>query len=403
MARTKWALAGVAAVALVGAIWLVAARWLPNDAELVARLQAVAEERLGVPVEIGSAHWSLFPAPVVVVENFRTRQDEPVTVGRVAAYPRLIPLARGKLSFASIIIKDAVLPSESVRKFRHAEKKPRHEPPGRFEFRNVTWVSRGDKHLMYDGEASLDDDWRPRQAELRRSGAESPFVLAIERDGDADYWRARIKVGGGTMNGDLELKTVSDGTMNLSGTLSPRNVEVADTLRTFELNPIVSGRGSGRTLVWAEGQTPGDLLRSLHTRTTFRLKQATVLRFDLVRAIDTLGKEHKGRTPLDSLTGQLDTQNTGNGIRVSYTDLKARSGRYSATGEATTYRGNVEGRGTLYVDDSDEVPFTITGTMKKPRTKVSRPAAAAAIVNKKASDFADAVADTFKNIVGAEN
>jgi hypothetical protein len=401
-ARTKWALAGVTA-ALAGGIWLAAARWLPNDAKLTDRLQEIAQERLGVPVEIGSAHWSLFPAPVIEVDHFRTRQDEPVTVGRLVAYPRIVPLLQGKLSFARVMIKDAVLPSASVRVFRRAEKKPDQAPPGRFEFRNVTWVSRGDKHLAYDGEVSLDDDWRPHQAELRRAGVKPPFILAVDRDGNSDHWHARIKVGGGTMNGDLELKTVADGTMHLNGTLSPHNVEVADTLRTFDLNPVVSGRGSGRTLVWAEGRRPGDLLHSLHTRTTFRISQATVLRFDLVRAIDTLGKEHDGRTPLDHLTGQLDTQNTGNGIRVVYTDLKARSGRYSATGEATTYHGSVEGRGKLYVDNATEVPFTITGPMKKPRTSVSKPAAAAAIVNKKAGDFADKVAETFGNIFGAEN
>jgi len=364
----------------------------------------VAEKRLGVQVEIGSARWSLFPAPVVVVEGFRTRQDEPVTVGRLVVYPEILPLVQGKLSFARMTMKDAVLPSESVHALRHSDKKPEGEPPGRVEFRNVTWVSYGDRRIAYDGEAEFDDDWRPRHAELRRPGASTPFVLAIERDGSADRWRARINVGGGTMNGDLELRTVADDdSFRLNGTLSPHNVEIADALRTFELNPVVSGRGGGRTLVWAEGRTAGELLRSLHTRTTFRLKPATVLRFDLAKTIDTLGKEHDGRTPLDELTGQFDTQNTGNGIRSSYTDLKARSGRYSATGEATTYRGSVEARGKLYVDDATEVPFTIIGPIKKPRTSVSRPAAAAAILNKKTHDFASHVADTFRNLFGAEN
>jgi hypothetical protein len=387
----------------VGAIWLAAAHWLPTDAELAARLEAEAEERLGIPVEIGSAHWSLLPVPVVVIDDFRTRQEEPVTVGRLVAHPRILPLAERKLVLSSVKMQDAVLPSESVHAFRRAERRTQRPPPGRVEFRNVSWVSYGGNRLAYDGEADFDDDWRPRRAELRRAGAEPPFVLAVERDGDADRWRARIALGGGTMNGDLELKTVPDGGLRLNGTLSPRNIEVADAVRIFGRRPVVSGRGSGRTLVWAEGESAGELLRSLHTRTTFRLSPATVLRFDLAKAIDTLGKQHDGQTPLDELTGQLDTQNTGNGIRFGYTDLKARSGEYSGVGEARTYRGRIDARGTLYLDGGTEVPFTVSGPVKKVRTTVSRPAAAAAVVSKKAGDFADKIAETFRTIFGAEN
>lgn len=402
-ARSSWALGAGVAAALVGAIWLAAMHWLPTDADLAARLKVIAEDRLGVPVEIGSVHWALFPVPVVVIDHWRTRQEEPVTVGRFVAYPRILPLVQGKLLFARLRVRDAVLPNESVHAFRHAEKKPDRAPPGRIEFRNVTWVSYGGKRLAYDGEADFDDDWRPRSAELRRAGAKPPFVLAVEREGGVDRWRARIDVGGGTMNGDLELKEVADGILHLNGTLAPRDVEVTDTMQTFERSAVVSGRGSGRTLVWAEGQTAGELLRSLHTRTTFRLAPATVLRFSLDKAIDTLGKEHDGETPVDELTGQIDTQNTGDGIRFSYTDLKARSGRYSGAGQVATYHGRVEARGTLYLDDGMAVPFTVSGPMKTPRTSVSKPAAAAAIMNKKAGDFADKVADTFRNLFGAEN
>jgi hypothetical protein len=341
--------------------------------------------------------------PVVVVEKLRTDQEQPITVGRIVARPSVESLLRRKLVLAGVSARDAVLPSESVHAFRGAEPLGDRVPPDHLEFRNVTWVSDGDFRVAYDGEADFDGDWRPHRAELRRPGVEPPFVLAVEREGATDRWRARVRVGGGTMNGDLELKAVADGTLHLNGTLAPRGVDAADAVRTFDRRSVVSGRGSGRTLLWAEGTTPGELLRSLHTRTTFRIAPATVLRFNLDKAIDTLGKEHDGETPVDELTGQLDTQNTGHGIRFAYSDLKARSARYFAAGKATTYHGRVEASGTLRLEDGAGVPFTIDGPTTKPRISLSKTAAAGVIVSKKAGDLADRVASTFRRLFAPED
>jgi hypothetical protein len=51
--------------------------------------------------------------------------------------------------------------------------------------------------------------------------------------------------------------------------------------------------------------------------------KSTLLRFDLDKAVRTAGKEHAGQTPLESITGRLDTQNTPQGMVVTYTGLKA--------------------------------------------------------------------------------
>jgi uncharacterized protein involved in outer membrane biogenesis len=402
MRGRKWALGAGLVAALLAAACLVAVRSLPTNEELAARIAGKITERWGVPVTIGSARWTLFPVPVVVLENLRTDQAQPITVGRIAARPSVESLLRRKLVLARVSARDAVLPSESVQAFRGAEAVGGRVPPDHVKFRNVTWVSDDDLRVTYDGEADFDGDWRPHRAELRRPGAKPPFVLAVEREGAADRWRARIRVGGGTMNGDLELKAVADGNWHLNGTLAPRDVEVADAVRTFERRPVVSGRGSGRTLVWTEGRTPGELLRALHTRTTFRIAPATVLRFNLDKAIDTLGQEHDGETPVDELAGQLDTQNTGHGIRFAYSDLTARSGQYSAAGEATTYRRRVEASGTLRLEDGAAVPFTISGPTAKPRVSVSKTAAAGVIVSKKAGDLADRVTNAFRRIFTSE-
>jgi len=81
----QWAVGLGVAAAVLSAAWFAVAWRLPTDAELAARLTAEAEERLGVKVTIGSAHWRLLPKPVVVVSDFRTQQTQPVVIRQLSA------------------------------------------------------------------------------------------------------------------------------------------------------------------------------------------------------------------------------------------------------------------------------------------------------------------------------
>ena len=109
-----------------------------------------------------------------------------------------------------------------------------------------------------------------------------------------------------------------------------------------------------------------------------------MLRFDLDKAISTKGKDHSGETPLDAFTGQMDTQNTDKGLRVTYSDLRARSGDYSAEGKATVYQRHVEASGTLHVaKGAASVPFTVSGPIDKPKATMPPGVLAGAIVGTK--------------------
>jgi len=385
----KWTLGVGFAGAVLGAAWLAAAWWLPTDEELAARLTAEAEKRLGVKVTIGSAHWALLPRPAVVLNDFRTRQAQPVVIGQLTAHLKARTLLDRKPVFGRIEIDDAVFPRNSVRVF--------HGPAGaskpdtgdgdsvlleRLEFRNLTWVSHSGIAVIYDGEVEFDAHWRPRHAELRRPGISPPFTLTLERDGDADRWQTRIHVGGGTAHGDIALKSAASGAMRLSGRLTPMGIEAASAVGSFNRRSAVSGKGSGQTVLSADGKSVGELARSLHTRTVFSVKPATIVRFDLEKAISTLGIEHDGQTALQELTGQLDTQNTDEGMRATYTELKARAGKRTATGEATVYHRQVEASGTLYLaEGAMGVPFTVSGPADKPKASVPPASFAAAAVS----------------------
>jgi hypothetical protein len=372
----KWAVGLGIAAAVLGAAWLAVAWWLPTDEELAARLTAEAEERLGVKVTIGSAHWALLPKPVVVVNDFRTQQAQPVVIRQLSAHPNARVLLQRKLVFERIDIDDAVFPRNSVRAF-HA--KPGASGPDagdgvpleHFEFRNLTWIYYSGIAVAYDGEIDFDPHWRPRHAELRRPGINPAFTLTLTREADADRWQTRIQVGGGTAHGDVVLKTGANGAMHLSGQLAPHDIEVASALSSFHVRSPVGGKGSGQTVLSADGKAVDELARSLHTRTTFSVNPATVLRFDLDKAISTRGKQHDGQTALQELTGQMDTQNTDEGMRVTYTGIKARAGKYTATGEATVYHRQIEASGNLYlVEGAIGVPFTVSGPVDKPKASM---------------------------------
>jgi hypothetical protein len=372
----KWAVGLGIAAAVLGAAWLAVAWWLPTDEELAARLTAEAEERLGVKVTIGSAHWSLLPKPVVVVNDFRTQQAQPVVIRQLSAHPNARELLHRKFVFERIDIDDAVFPRNSVRAFYA---KPGASAPDagdgvpleHFEFRNLTWIYYSGIAVAYDGEIDFDPHWRPRHAELRRPGINPAFTLTLTREADADRWQTRIHVGGGTAHGDLRLKTAANGSMHLSGQLAPHAIEVASALSSFNIQSPVGGKGSGQTVLSADGKSVDELARSLHTRTTFSVNAATVLRFDLDKAISTRGKEHDGQTALQELTGQMDTQNTDGGMRITYTGIKARAGKYTATGKATVYNRQIEASGNLdLVEGAIGVPFTVSGPVDKPKASV---------------------------------
>ena len=372
--KRKWML-GVG-IGVIGAVWIALMIWLPSDEQFAAMLKVEAEKRLEVKVTIGSAHWSLLPWPMVTVTDLRTEQSQPVVIGRLIAQPEVRALLRRKFVLDHLQIDDAVLPRESLRAFRQAPGAAAPDasagtPLKRLEFRNVIWIPYSGIAVAYDGEIDFDPEWRPRVAGLRRPNTDPPFTLALKREGEEDRWRAEIRVGGGTADGQLELKSGPDGALTLSGNLEPRDIDVASALNSFERRSPIGGKASGKTVLSAHGQSVHELAVTLHTRSVLKVGSARILRFDLDKAISTLGKEHAGQTPLQELTSQIDTQNTDQGMRVVYSHILARHDKYTARGEATIYHRHVEASGTLdLVDGAIGVPFTISGPTVKPKVSV---------------------------------
>lgn len=394
----RWALGvGLALLLLLGGAGLWLASRLPSGEELARQAEQEFERRFGIGLQIGQAHWQWRPAPELVFADVRTRQSAPITLARITARPQLRPLLDRQIALDEVTVHDVHLPSASVRAFRGREARADDPAPGahwrpaalplaRFVFSQLRWVDRRGIELAYAGRIDFDPGWLPRTAVLQRPGASPEAQLRLTREaseaaGPTHAWQVQADVGGGSWQGRAQLREPAqqDGPMRLSADLQLRDVDVAQLVSTFGRKPALQGRASGRTTLQAEGHRPGELLRSLQTRTDFRVAPATLLRFDLARTVRTLGQERAGQTPLDELSGSLQTQATERGVRLRYRDLHARSGVLTGQGQLQVFNRQLQGRLAIdLVDGVVGMPLQLGGTLDAPQLGFSGGALAGA-------------------------
>ena len=383
--QTKWMIAAGVLLLVLGAVWLAVVRLLPSDEALALRAGAELQSRLGVPVRIGTFSWTLLPVPAVVLEDLATEQPEPIAMKKLTIYPSLTDLIDGRLKVDRAEVETATLPQLALsglnRAGQTASLGSTATPLTRLVFRDVTWISRFGRPLVFDGEIDFDPNWRPRDLQLRRPAVEPLTRLTLARQGQEDRWTTRIDLGGGTANGEVQLDTRPNGRLRLIGTLEPQGVEVSSALAAFDRRSMVSGKASGNTRLSATGDSIGELAQSLHTRTSFSMGKGTLLKVDVNKAIRSLGKDRSGQTAMDSITGQLDTQNTARGMVVNLSDIRATSGVFSASGKAKIVGRQVEGAFAVdLVDGILGVPLLISGPLNKVEISVPRSAIVGAVL-----------------------
>ncbi|RYX95422.1 MAG: hypothetical protein EOO28_11720 [Comamonadaceae bacterium] len=421
MTRTRKWLVGLGAVAVLLAVAAVVAwQMIPSDDELAEKAEQKLEQALGVKVTIGSLRWIAVPMPAVVLQDVATVQDNPLKARQITAYVHWRPLLDKVISIDSVEVDGVVVPQLSLKAFSDKDGNGRRDkdegkvpakkatpaasasseasagapaasdgekrwrmadvPLEHFHFTDLTWISRRGVPVVYEGEIDFDAGWRPRKLQVRRPGVSPRAQLTALRKGEADRWDIAATLAGGTLNGEVRLKE-TPGKLRLDGELLPKNIELEGAVRAFNRKPAIGGRASGSTVLESEGADVAELARSLHTRTRFTAAPASVLRFDLNKAIKTFGKEHDGQTPLESISGLMDTQNTGQGTVWTFSDLKATSGSLKASGNIVIFAGKVEAKGAVdLIDGLVGVPIVVTGELRKPDVSVPKGAIAGAAI-----------------------
>ncbi|PZO13319.1 MAG: hypothetical protein DCF26_17210 [Burkholderiales bacterium] len=373
----RWVIAAAAFAALLAvtslALWVL----VPDDDELARRVEAEFEARLGQKLVVGAVHWRLFGLPRVEVLDAHTVQPEAIRVRRIAMYPALMPLLRQELVINRLEVDGAVLPRNALAAFRGKAQDEMDSVVLRaVEFTDATYIAFNGIPVVYEGAVEFDGDQLPQRVEVRRPDAKQPTSLVATREGKSDngaeQYELRVEGGGGSARGQARLATAADGRMVLTGELAPRGIEVQSLLDAFHRRSPVSGVASGQTALRADGDTVQALIRSLHTRSVLTVVRAKILRFNMEAAVKSAGQERAGETPLDSLSTVVDTQNTEQGMKAVFTNVKAAAGTYTATGQATLYRMQIDAQGRLEVGGGlVEVPFSVQGPTQQPSFSVA--------------------------------
>lgn len=444
--------------AVVVAAGLIVARLVPDDATLAQRLAQRLQKALGVPVTVGSVHWQLLPhAQVTVTDVVAAPTREQVSaaiarraaearkdathapgpaaasevpavpadaaeltarVGTITLYPQLLPLLHHEIAFDRITVEDAQLPqllltalgdagkdtgknnekagdTSSDKSSQNASKwRPAPLPLARFELRKLVWIGRHGKALPYAAAIDFDAGWRPRHAEVERSGAEPKAQLVLDRQEGQDRWSVKTTIAGGSLDGSVALQAPAAAASTdagaagaaktagwqLSGDLVPKNIDIVRLMQTFDHQSVVGGTLTGSLHLEAHAAAPSGLLGALVTQTRFRIAPATLLHFDLDKAIHSLGQQHEGTTHLEVLEGRLETRSAPLGTVLHYTDLHATAGKLSARGEASLQDRHIDARFAVdLVDGLVGVPLTVSGTTAHPSYSVPAGALAGAV------------------------
>jgi hypothetical protein len=384
-ARRRWAIAAASLAALLAAAWLALWVLVPSDEALARRVEAAFEARMGQKLVVGAVKWRLLGGAVVELREAHTVQPDPIRVRRLTIHPELMPLLRRQVVIDRLEVDGADVPRSALAAYRGREQ----EADGSLlvravSFDNLTYTSYSGIPVVYAGEILFDHDAMPQRFRIERPEMDQPTSLDATREarveGGPHVYRLQLQAAGGSAEGQARLSTTPEGGMRLEGELEPRNVEVESLLKAFNRRSPISGFASGKTELRAEGDTYTELFRSLHTRSVLEVERARILRFNMEKAVKSLGEDRTGETALERLTGVVDTQNTEQGMKSEFTQVRAVSGPYTAYGRATLYRRQIDAEGKVETGGGVvEVPFTVKGPTRQPEFGIAWGAIAGAV------------------------
>jgi len=396
----KWALLALLLVLLLAAAGALALqRWVGSE-DFKARVEQEASTTLGVAVKLARLEVAVWPLPAVALEGLEIQTRPVMTLERLEVRPAWRKLIWGQLELATVLVRGALLPQAGVdglvfliqkKKLpAQAEQGPEAENnmdatyiPRHIVLDKVTWVGAKGEPLTLDADAQLNPQGLPEAVSIKiLKGQGQGATAELKRQGQGHDWTLAVKVGGGTVQGTLQLQPAprAGAEFALKGQLQTRAVEVAALASAPE--PVLSGQLDADTTLSARTARMGALLDALQTQSKFTVRHAVVHGIDLAKAVRTVGLSRGGETSLDMLAGQVHTQ----GRALQLNNLVASSGVLSARGDVTVSPSRALG-GRVTVDLAQAVlgqavgvPLAVGGTLDAPEVSLTRAALLGAAV-----------------------
>ena len=385
---------------LLGAAVVIALhQWTGSDG-FRQRVEREASAALGVPVTLSRVTVDVWPLPAVALEGLHIQARPALTLDRVEARPVWTALLAGRLQVSTLTLRKAVLPQTTLvllaaRLQDPARKTARPGPaaeadaldlswlPRTLVLDEVTWINERGRGTTVQADASLDDDGWPASADVKVTGGglQGTKARLVRDDSGATAWTLKVEVGGGTVQGPLKVSLPDAGNpkardLVFEGALETRGVEVSAL--TAPSRPLTGRLEASTTLSARISPRAGAaaITDALRTQTRFTVHGAVLQGLDLARAVVSVGLSRGGLTELDTLAGQVNTR----GQTIALSNLEARSGVLSATGEVTVAPSR-ELSGRLRVDMTRgagggvvSVPLGVGGTLDEPSVMLSRSA-----------------------------
>jgi hypothetical protein len=382
----KWLLgAAVALLLLVGAVALALEHWVGSE-DFRGRVEQQASGMIGVPLQLGRITVNVWPVPAVALDAVQVRSRPALTLERIEARPSWPALLHGTLEIKTLVVRNAVLPEQAVTALLAAlhkkqESGGRHEEPStasrsgaalpqRALLEHVTWLPAKGNGSTIDAQFQLDPDGLPATARIEvREGRWQGARATVDR-GQAG-WNLHADIGGGTVQGKVQVQPGPKGSSIVEGQLQTSNVEVSALTAPSR---TLTGRIEAHTTLHANIAGGASIADAMHSDTRFTVRNAVVHGLDLAQAVKTIGINRGGQTALDTLAGQIVTR----GRTMELNNLVATSGGLSATGHVAmapdrklSGHVNVAVAG-IPVGGALGVPLAVEGTLDAPSVTLTR-------------------------------
>jgi hypothetical protein len=396
---------------LFSVVLFILHRWIATD-DFRLRAQAQASELLGREVRLGVLTVDVWPLPAVALNRVEIATQPLIRIERIEARPVLAALLSGRLELSTLLVRQADVSQAAADDLlaAHNDRRRRSDPgatgalpptdvvqvvvPQRVVLDAATWRNATGAVTMFDADARLDSQGLPDTlAVTLLAGALQGTRLSAQRVSGQNEWGLDLEIAGGSVKGKVQLPT-GTGTkpaITLTGQLETRNVALGVLIRAQQqaqgIKPAasraaLSGRLEASTHFEARSPDWAGLAAGLQSDSRFVVHQAVVHGIDLARAVRTVGLSRGGETRLDTLSGQVRTQDR----TVDLRNLVASSGALSAAGQVLiTSDRQLQGRidvhlGAKMMGKAVGVPLVVEGTLDKPQLRLTRAALAGAAI-----------------------
>ena len=419
MKNSKKILIGVAVI--VGLL-LILPFLIPMQTYL-QKAEAIASEKLGVPVVIGSAHLFLLPSPRVALNDIDVGKQQELKVEKLVVIPTISSLFSANktldLTISKPVINKAALEIVSA---LSAKKSDESEPTSirvrhiKVDEMQLVWPDA--KYPLMNAQATLTEAYKLESATLETVDGKLEANVAPKPNSDeqliivkASKWtlpvglpllidtaklemhfkdskleipKIDIALYGGKLTGDVVLswaenKDITSWRMN--GKLAVASLAVKAPSRLVSKSVYLSGNLFGNGNFSAKAKQAGQLADNLRADFKFKVNDGVLYGLDLVEVASLLLKQSQsgGETQFEEFSGLLNVS----GKQYHLQNLKITSGLLAAAGQVKV-RPNKALDGVVGVDVKNsmgltEIPLIVSGTVSQPVVYPSKAALAGAV------------------------